>query len=112
MIYLIAGRWTAVNLINGILLLAAAIGIAWRYRPVKAYSWLSLGICAFAAVVAFLSAPPSSLAVGAFLGLLEVGLVGFSFLEVRAEYRARKRRMSKPCASRHSDQTEEKPLAG
>ena len=100
------------NLVNGILLLVAAIGIAWRYRPVKAYSWLSLGICAFAAVVAFLSAPPSSPAVGAFLGLLEVILVVFSFFEVRAEYWARKRRMSKPRASRHSAQTEEKPLAG
>ena len=54
------------NIINGFLLLTAAVGIALHYRPVKLYSWVALFICVFSAVVAFLSAPPALLAVGAF----------------------------------------------
>lgn len=100
------------NIINGFLLLTVAAWIALRYRPVKAHSWAILSLCAFSAVVAFLSAPPASLAVGAFLGVFEMALVLFSFLEVRAEYRERKRRKNKDNVPGHTAKKEDKPLAG
>ena len=100
------------NIINGFLLLTAAVGIALHYRPVKLYSWMASLIRVFSAVVAFLSAPPASLAVGAFLGVFEIALVLFSFLEVRAEYRERKRRTNKSNVSHHTAKKKDKPLAG
>ena len=112
MIGLFARKGKTMNIINGFLLLTAAVGIALHYRPVKLYSWVALFICVFSAVVAFLSAPPASLAVGAFLGVFEIALVLFSFLEVRAEYRERKRRTNKSNVSHHTAKKEDKPLAG
>lgn len=100
------------NIINGLLILTAAVAIALRYRPVKKYSLLSLLVCALTAVAAFLSEPPASASVGVIFGLLQIAVVVSSFCEVRGEYRARKRRMSKACPIPPAVHADDAPLAG
>lgn len=100
------------NVINGLLLLAAAAGIALHYRPVKKYSLLSLLVCVLTAVGAFLSAPPVSAPVGVIFGVLQCVVVFSCFCEVRGEYRARKRRMSKARPMGAPARREDAPMAG
>lgn len=100
------------NLVNGLLLLAAAGIIALRYRPVKKFSLLSLLMCVLTAVAAFLSASPASASVGVIFGVLQAAVVVCSFCEVRGEYRARKRRMSRARPIPPAQSAGGAPLAG
>ena len=96
------------NIMIGILLLLYAAAMAFYCRPVQKESLVSLFLCVISGVIALLSAPPVSAAVGVILFLLQAALAGICGRLLFAERRERMERAARRRAVRNA-QREETP---
>lgn len=107
------------NILMGILLLLYGGVMAFYCRPVQKESLASLFLCVLAGVIALLSAPPASAAIGAILLFLQAALAGICgkllFIErrERREKAVRQKAAQKPRWKKTSAQSLQRPrIAG
>lgn len=106
------------NILIGTLLLLYAAAMAFYCRPVQKESLGSLVLCVMSGVIALLSAPPVSAAMGFILLLLQAALAGIYGRLLLAERRERlerskRRRVRKPRQNETSSERPQRPrIAG